>query len=645
MIEEQLALDPPTGTEARGTPFHFVRRRRVAFVCAPPRRLSRLSRAQQARVCAERSRRAQRRLEAQLSGAPQLVLPAFLRHERAEAVKRRCRLPGPQTVSAAPPPEMTSLPSPTSTAAAWNAFVAHLPTHPVLQLLYRRRDSGSRPRQRTDPYRLALAIEGGGMRGSVAAGMCAALKYLGFADAIDVVYGSSAGSICGAYLVSRQLPLYGASVYFGDVADRRFIDKRALLYPYIRRQRARPVLDLDLLLDDIMVNRKPIDWESFIRHHQVQPLRPVASSLTRMRSTALDGIESLEQLRNALRASARVPGIAGPLVTIGDETFADASLFEPIPYRTALAEGCTHVLVLRTRPFGAQVPRHGGLYERLVAAPEFRRFPAVREHLIRGGHHRLYRDDLRRLEDPQWQRHADVREAVGARWTPSLPPEAYVLPIAPPPGSREVNQLEVRPPVIFAATRHGFELAHNVLQARWQLAPDAGARAARLLFTDQLLQQTLQEKRLASSRRVRPPGKRREGMASQRRFPLSVLLRRADTLSNGTLMRTAAATTTTTRSDRKEIAAPHPFATSEYLATLNRPRSPHRRRFPFMSLPTGTVHLPSGLHPRTRLLLEQWRRIRSQLEVRAPDLLRRLRDAAQHTLPGATAVRQRKEEM
>ena len=32
----------------------------------------------------------------------------------------------------------------------------------------------------------------------------------------------------------------------------------------------------------------------------------------------------------------------------------DASFFESIPYRTAVRDGCTHVLVLRTRPRGAQ---------------------------------------------------------------------------------------------------------------------------------------------------------------------------------------------------------------------------------------------------------------------------------------------------
>ena len=49
-----------------------------------------------------------------------------------------------------------------------------------------------------DGFRVALAIEGGGMRGCVTAGMVTAIHYLGLEDTIDVVYGSSAGTVIGA---------------------------------------------------------------------------------------------------------------------------------------------------------------------------------------------------------------------------------------------------------------------------------------------------------------------------------------------------------------------------------------------------------------------------------------------------------------
>jgi hypothetical protein len=39
----------------------------------------------------------------------------------------------------------------------------------------------------------------------------------------------------------------------------------------------------------------------------------------------------------------------------GHQPFADALIFEPMPYRSAAADGCTHVVTLRTRPDGSQV--------------------------------------------------------------------------------------------------------------------------------------------------------------------------------------------------------------------------------------------------------------------------------------------------
>lgn len=49
------------------------------------------------------------------------------------------------------------------------------------------------------------------MRGCVAAGMAAALSELGLLESFDAVYGASAGSLIGAYLLSGQDYRYGCS--------------------------------------------------------------------------------------------------------------------------------------------------------------------------------------------------------------------------------------------------------------------------------------------------------------------------------------------------------------------------------------------------------------------------------------------------
>src|SRR6185312_17222837 len=55
------------------------------------------------------------------------------------------------------------------------------------------------------------------------------------------------------------------------------------------------------------------------------------------------------ELRLALRASASLPFLAGPPVELRGRRFYDAGVAESFPFRTPLAQGATHVLVLRSR--------------------------------------------------------------------------------------------------------------------------------------------------------------------------------------------------------------------------------------------------------------------------------------------------------
>jgi hypothetical protein len=77
-------------------------------------------------------------------------------------------------------------PAAAATAAAGSRL------HPVLEALRRRAATGSLPGEsgggrRRDGLRIGLAIEGGGMRGCVPAGMAAALEHLGLRDCFDMV--------------------------------------------------------------------------------------------------------------------------------------------------------------------------------------------------------------------------------------------------------------------------------------------------------------------------------------------------------------------------------------------------------------------------------------------------------------------------
>src|SRR5262249_61032347 len=80
------------------------------------------------------------------------------------------------------------------------------------------------------------------------------------------------------------------------------------------------------------------------------PLHPLATDAVTGESAGLRPlIGDPAQLRLALRASASLPFLAGPPVTLRGRRFYDAGVAESIPLRTPLAQGATHLLVLRSR--------------------------------------------------------------------------------------------------------------------------------------------------------------------------------------------------------------------------------------------------------------------------------------------------------
>src|SRR5256885_1723538 len=68
-------------------------------------------------------------------------------------------------------------------------------TGPVLRVVLERAGNGSHPGARADDHLVALAVEGGGMRGAVSAGMCVVLEAAGLVSAFDRIYGVSAGAL------------------------------------------------------------------------------------------------------------------------------------------------------------------------------------------------------------------------------------------------------------------------------------------------------------------------------------------------------------------------------------------------------------------------------------------------------------------
>jgi predicted patatin/cPLA2 family phospholipase len=308
--------------------------------------------------------------------------------------------------------------------------------HPVADLLRERKQGGSRPRARRDPHRLALVIEGGGMRGVVSAGMTAALERLDLTPCFDLVVGASAGAINGAALVAG-VARHGPATYSGPLASRSFVNPARVL-------RGGPVIDVDYVL-----NYASSDLDA-ARHERVLDspiaLHCVAVSVESARPVDISGMRSKRELWEAMLASSRMPWAGGPPVEIAGRRYIDGGIGSAIPVAEAVAAGATHVLALQTRPHGVPRKSASRIADRLIERHLRRLNPALV---------RLYRERVACYE------HAVDDIARRSRDADAGPP--HVLGVRPPAGTPVVGQLERRSAILAAAAADAERLVEEAL--------------------------------------------------------------------------------------------------------------------------------------------------------------------------------------
>ncbi|MEO0493015.1 MAG: patatin-like phospholipase family protein [Actinomycetota bacterium] len=213
-------------------------------------------------------------------------------------------------------------------------------TTPTIEVMRERLRARSEPGRRNDPWRVALAVEGGGMRGVISAGMLLALEQLGLRSTIDLVVGTSAGALASAFFVEGRT-LEGSVLFYTDLNDAPFLDRSRLL-------KMEAALDLDYLVREAAPARG-LDLESIGQadiplYATVTPVDPTNDTRFLHVSGDLDRIASI------LSATASLPVLAGGAKVIDERGYVDGGLHEQIPWRTAAALGATHVLVLPSRP-------------------------------------------------------------------------------------------------------------------------------------------------------------------------------------------------------------------------------------------------------------------------------------------------------
>jgi predicted patatin/cPLA2 family phospholipase len=300
-----------------------------------------------------------------------------------------------------------------------------------LRLLLDRAAAG----RRDDGHRVVLAIEGGGNRGAISGAMAGVLHDAGVVPFLDAVYGSSAGSLTGAWLLSAD-PHRGLRAW----ADPSSYAAYTRLSNIVRR---RPVVDLEGLIEEFYDRSLGLDAAAVLA--SPVEFHPLATDVDTGESADLHPlVRDKAMLHAAMRASATLPILAGKPVTLHGHRYLDAGLSEAVPFDTPIADSATHIVVLRSRRLG--LTSSDGITRGLTAAWLGRYSDAARQAFL-----------------TRHQRAAELDRRLARRADAEAGPS--VLVVQPDIGTPRVSRLESDPTVIGAAMAAGRQAMRTVLDA------------------------------------------------------------------------------------------------------------------------------------------------------------------------------------
>lgn len=208
-----------------------------------------------------------------------------------------------------------------------------------------------------------LVVEGGGMRGSYAAGALLQLYESGDRN-YDAVYATSSGAACSAYNLTGQSE--AVAIWKDHLHGSQFISIPRML-------RGGAALDLDYLVDHLFQRKFPLNVER-LRSRGIPLQIPVTDVLTGevryFDATKRDPFP-------LLRAAMSVPGAAIHPVMLDGRAYVDGGVVDQVPLLPALALRPREVTVVLTRP-QSYASRPLGRLDMWLAA---RHFPGIRKVL------------------------------------------------------------------------------------------------------------------------------------------------------------------------------------------------------------------------------------------------------------------------
>jgi predicted patatin/cPLA2 family phospholipase len=201
-----------------------------------------------------------------------------------------------------------------------------------------------------DGRKLALVVEGGGLRGVCSGGGAVALEDLRMTDVFDHVYGTSAGAVNASYFVAGQARS-GMRIYLQDM------NRRDIVNPW----RFWKILDLDRLFQRAIVGMGTtrLDLDAVLAARSKLFIAALEMETATGRLFEAQALGTGEKLLAALRAATAAPLLYHGRLAGEGQRCMDAGVVNAFPVEDAIAAGCTDILVMLTRPVGYRRGRAG----------------------------------------------------------------------------------------------------------------------------------------------------------------------------------------------------------------------------------------------------------------------------------------------
>lgn len=310
------------------------------------------------------------------------------------------------------------------------AELVYLEAHPIIEELKRRKNG------ETPQLKLALSIEGGGMRSVISAGMAYALEQNGIGpEYFDAVFGASGGSFNAAYYIAGQSE--DAMKGYWENTGKELID-------FTRISRRQYPINMDHMLQE-MVHSKPLNFEKVINSKK---LRPLATDIANGKAVAFEPAKTQRELLQQLKAGSVVPILVGKPVNINGKDYVDAGVAERIPFETPISLGYDAVLILSTQRLAASPTRLHRRVTGSVLSFATSKFSPELAKLV--------------LEDSRYKLEKSQRLLTMSKNPGNLP---HALVICPQANSKLISNTDLNVDTVQAAAKTGYAAAERIISS------------------------------------------------------------------------------------------------------------------------------------------------------------------------------------